>query len=141
MPTLATSIDGFLLGIAALTAALIVWKTLELSRCPRIATTARFDATLERLERGLTMLASVAGAAPFVGLAATVLHIIEALGRLGAGADIAAVSEPVARALQSTLLGLASAVPALVAYNLFQRRLQVLENRARRSAHPHQDVP
>jgi biopolymer transport protein ExbB/TolQ len=131
---LATLIDRFLLALAALTAALIVYKTFELTGRAALARTDPVDAALERLERGMPLLASVAGAAPFVGLAATVLHIIDALGRLGAGADIAAVSAPIAAALHSTLLGLASAVPALVAYNLLQRRLQILENRARREA-------
>lgn len=128
-------IDQFLLATAALTAALIAWKTLELARArlPQPLTRTGLDESLEKFERGLSLLASIAAAAPFVGLAATVLHIIEALGRLGLGADIGAIATPIAQALQSTLLGLAAAVPAVVAYNLFQRRLQLLTNRGQRT--------
>lgn len=135
-------IDQFLLATAALTAALIAWKTLELvrARLPQPLTRTGLDESLEKFERGLSLLASIAAAAPFVGLAATVLHIIEALGRLGLGADIGAIATPIAQALHSTLLGLAAAVPAVVAYNLFQRRLQLLTNRGQRTLQSMENV-
>jgi biopolymer transport protein ExbB len=140
---LAYGIDQFLLVTAAGTAALIVWKAVELARArlPADGAPASLDEQLEKLERGLSLLASVASAAPFVGLAATVLHIIEALGRLGLGGDISTIAMPIAQALRSTLLGLACAVPAVVAYNLFQRRLQLLTNRGQRALQSSESHP
>jgi len=135
-------LDGLLIFTAGLTIALIVWKALALYvpllwAKPKIlsarATEAQMAEWVEDLEAGLPLLATLAGAAPFVGLAATVLHIMQALRLLGGAAmDASVVAGPIATALNSTLLGLASAVPAVIAYNLLSRRIQVLENRARR---------
>ncbi len=74
----------------------------------------------------LTLLAVVAKSAPFVGLAGTIVHIMAALGSLSAGADIAAVGAPIALALKSTLLGLASAIPAVIAHDLLIARFTLL---------------
>lgn len=75
------------------------------------------------LEAGLSPLASVASAAPFVGLFGTVWAIYHALVAIGftgkAGLD--AVAGPVGEALIMTALGLAVAIPALLAYNAFTR--------------------
>lgn len=85
---------------------------------------------IESLERGMTLLAVIAATAPFLGLGGTVLHIIDALSKIsGAALDISLISGPISTALLSTLLGLASAVLASVAYNLYLRKLQLIENR------------
>lgn len=88
-------------------------------RCLRSAL-ARESVTLEA---GLAPLASVASAAPFVGLFGTVWAIYHALVGIGftgkAGLD--AVAGPVGEALIMTALGLAVAIPALLAYNAFTR--------------------
>lgn len=135
-------LDDLLIFTAGLTIALIVWKGLALyvpllwakpKTLSARATEAQVAEWVEDLEAGLPLLATLAGAAPFVGLAATVLHIMQALRLLGGAAmDASVVAGPIATALNSTLLGLASAVPAVIAYNLLSRRIQVLENRARR---------
>lgn len=104
--------------------------TLDLPRAER---RVRVDEELERLEGGMAALATIASAAPFIGLMGTVLHIVEALSRIsGASLDIGLISGPIATALNSTLVGLVAAVPAAVAYNLYSRRIQVLDNAARR---------
>lgn len=88
---------------------------------------------IERLEGFMVALATIAAVAPFIGLMGTVIHIMEALSKLGgASLDISLISGPIATALNSTLLGLASAIPAAIVYNVLSRRIQVMDNAARR---------
>jgi len=81
-----------------------------------------------KLENLLPFLATTGSAAPFVGLFGTVWGIMEAFSAISESgkADLAAVAGPIAEALIATALALASAVPAVVLYNYFQRRLKVL---------------
>src|SRR5919202_249233 len=77
-----------------------------------------------RLGEGLAFLATVGSTAPFIGLFGTVVGIYRALIKIGAAgqASIDAVAGPVGEALIMTALGLAVAVPAVLAYNWLQRR-------------------
>ena len=81
-----------------------------------------------RLEYGLTILASVASSAPFIGLFGTVWGIYHALVTIGmtgqSGLD--QVAGPVGEALIMTALGLAVAIPAVLAYNAFARANRLL---------------
>jgi biopolymer transport protein ExbB len=76
-----------------------------------------------RLEGGMTLLATVGSAAPFVGLLGTVWGIYNALIGIGASgeASITAVAGPVGEALIMTAIGLFTAIPALLAYNFYVR--------------------
>jgi biopolymer transport protein ExbB len=76
-----------------------------------------------RLENGLTLLASVGSTAPFVGLLGTVWGIYHALMAVSATGtvQIDKVAGPVGEALIMTALGLAVAIPAVLAYNAFTR--------------------
>ncbi|MFA5989133.1 MAG: MotA/TolQ/ExbB proton channel family protein [Sphingomonas sp.] len=77
-----------------------------------------------KLGGGLAFLATVGATAPFIGLFGTVIGIYRALIKIGAAgqASIDAVAGPVGEALIMTALGLAVAVPAVLAYNWLQRR-------------------
>jgi len=79
-------------------------------------------------EVGLPVLASIGSTAPFVGLFGTVFGIIHALQRIsGAGsASLDVVAGPIGEALVATGIGIAVAVPAVLAYNFFVRRLKNL---------------
>lgn len=79
-----------------------------------------------RLEQGLTLLATVASSAPFVGLLGTVWGIYRTLTSVSSQGqlDIANVIGPVGEALVMTAAGLAVALPALFAYNFFSRSNQ-----------------
>lgn len=81
-----------------------------------------------RLEYGLTTLASVASSAPFVGLLGTVWGIYHALVGIGLSgqSSIDQVAGPVGEALIMTGLGLAVAIPAVLAYNAFNRSNRLL---------------
>ncbi len=76
-----------------------------------------------KLQAGMTVLATVGATAPFVGLLGTVWGIYGALIRIGATgqASIDAVAGPVGEALIMTALGLFVAIPAVLAYNFFNR--------------------
>ena len=76
-----------------------------------------------RIERGLTMLASIGATAPFVGLLGTVWGIYHALARVSAAGavEIDKVAGPVGEALVMTGFGLVVAIPAVLAYNGFNR--------------------
>jgi biopolymer transport protein ExbB len=81
------------------------------------------DEDTSRLESGLTVLASVGSTAPFVGLFGTVwgvYHALVAIGLSGQG-TLDKVAGPVGEALIMTALGLAVAIPAVLAYNGFVR--------------------
>jgi biopolymer transport protein ExbB len=91
-------------------------------------------AIASKLSTGLALLATVGSTAPFIGLFGTVIGIYRALIKIGAAgqASIDAVAGPVGEALIMTALGLAVAVPAVMAYNWLTRRNKaVLEELAR----------
>lgn len=79
------------------------------------------DAT--RLEKGLTVLATIGSTAPFIGLFGTVWGIYHALIGIGAGgnASLDQVAGPVGEALIMTGIGLATAIPAVIGYNWLLR--------------------
>lgn len=81
-----------------------------------------------RLEGGLTLLSSVAAVAPFVGLFGTVWGVYHALTAIGGGggASLEQIAGPVGEALIMTGFGLAVAIPAVLAYNAFNRANRVL---------------
>jgi biopolymer transport protein TolQ len=83
---------------------------------------------MTKLENLLPFLATTGSATPFIGLFGTVWGVMEAFLNIAAegSADLASVSQPIAEALIATALALASAIPAVVAFNYFNRRLRVL---------------
>jgi biopolymer transport protein ExbB len=75
-------------------------------------------------EYGLTVMATAGSAAPYVGLFGTVWGIYHALVQIGISGQgtLDKVAGPVGEALIMTALGLAVAIPAVLAYNAFNRR-------------------
>jgi len=95
------------------------------------------DEETAKLENGLTILASVGSTAPFVGLFGTVWGVYHALVGIGLsdGVTINRIAGPVGEALIMTGLGLAVAIPAVLAYNAFVRSNRVLLSRLDAFAH------
>jgi biopolymer transport protein ExbB len=79
----------------------------------------RVDVLVADLKRGLPVWASVGSVAPFVGLLGTVLGIISAFQGIAAtgSGGLSSVSSGIAEALIETALGLAVAIPAVLAFN------------------------
>ncbi|MSR15477.1 MAG: MotA/TolQ/ExbB proton channel family protein [Gammaproteobacteria bacterium] len=78
------------------------------------------------LESGLALLASIGSTAPFVGLFGTVwgiMHALKDITKSGA-ATLEVVAGPIGDALIATAIGIAVAVPAVLAYNFFLRRMK-----------------
>jgi biopolymer transport protein ExbB len=83
-----------------------------------------------RLERNLSFLATLGSNAPFLGLFGTVLGIIKAFhdlaaGQVGAAAGASSVMAGISEALVATAIGILVAIPAVVAFNYFNRRVRV----------------
>jgi biopolymer transport protein ExbB len=79
-----------------------------------------------QLENGIAVLASIGSTAPFIGLFGTVWGIMNALTNISdtgsAGLDV--VAGPIGEALIATAIGIITAVPAVLAYNYFIRRMK-----------------
>lgn len=95
------------------------------------------DEETARLENGLTILGSIGSTAPFVGLFGTVWGVYHALIGIGLsdGVSINKIAGPVGEALIMTGLGLAVAIPAVLAFNTFVRRNRVVLSRLDGFAH------
>ena len=92
-----------------------------------LALQAQIENERRTAEGGLVVLASIGSTAPFVGLFGTVwgiIHALRAIGRSGS-ASLEVVAGPIGEALVATAIGIAVAVPAVLAYNFFLRRLKV----------------
>jgi biopolymer transport protein ExbB len=92
------------------------WVTMSLQRS--------VDSINAEMQGGLAFLASVGSVAPFVGLFGTVWGILKALIGIGVAGQVSIdkVAGPVGEALIMTAIGLAVAVPAVLAYNFLVRR-------------------
>ena len=82
---------------------------------------------LRRHERGLAELASIGSTAPFIGLFGTVWGIMTAMQSISASgqASIDVVAGPIGEALIATAIGITAALPAVVFYNYFLRKMKI----------------
>lgn len=73
----------------------------------------------DRLQKGLTVLATVGSSAPFIGLFGTVIGIMNAFIEIAEqqNTNLAVVAPGIAEALLATALGLLAAIPATIFYN------------------------
>jgi len=102
----------------------------ELNRAESVARALRRATTQEthRLEKFLTFLATTGSTAPFIGLFGTVWGIMDAFHNIGqsGSASLAVVAPGISEALVATAIGLIAAIPAVVAYNHFVNKVNVL---------------
>jgi len=91
----------------------------------------------ERMQSGMTLLASIGSTAPFVGLLGTVWGIYHALVNIGDSgtATLDQVAGPVGEALVMTAFGLFVAIPAVLGYNALVRSNRTLVAQLNRFAH------
>jgi biopolymer transport protein ExbB/biopolymer transport protein TolQ len=87
----------------------------------------------KKLEGGLLFLGTLGNNAPFIGLFGTVLGIVTAFRELGAGAGATSgamgnVMSAIAEALVATAVGILVALPAVIAYNTFQKKAGQIED-------------
>jgi biopolymer transport protein TolQ len=88
---------------------------------------ARTTAVTE-MESRVPLLGTTASAAPFIGLFGTVWGIMNSFRSIGSkgAANLATVAPGIAEALVATAIGLIAAIPAVMAYNFFSRRIRVI---------------
>ena len=84
----------------------------------------------ERLSKNLALLATISSSAPYIGLLGTVIGIINAFQGLSTTAQLtlSSVAPGISEALVATAVGLLAAIPALIAYNQFSKKLDNLIN-------------
>jgi biopolymer transport protein ExbB len=115
-------------------AAIVAAGLKQLGRGAEAAEEAMASATAlqrMRLERRLAFLGTVGNNAPFIGLLGTVIGIVQAFEKLqnagvggGASGPVGDVMGSIAEALVATAIGLVVAIPAVAAFNYFQRRIR-----------------
>lgn len=92
-----------------------------------VQTRARHE--MVRLERGLIVLEVIVGIAPLLGLIGAVsglVHVFSHLGLSGGASDTRQIALGIAEALNATVFGLSIAVPTLIAFTYFSRKVEVM---------------
>lgn len=111
----------------------IVRVALQHLRSPRsenteaVETRARHE--MVTLESGLIVLEVITGIAPLLGLIGAVsglVHVFSSLGLSGGSADTRVIARGIAEALNATVFGLSIAVPTLVAFSYFSKKIEVM---------------
>jgi len=84
----------------------------------------------ERLSKNLSLLATISSSAPYIGLLGTVIGIINAFQGLSTTAQLtlSSVAPGISEALVATAVGLLAAIPALIGFNQFSKKLDNLLN-------------
>jgi biopolymer transport protein ExbB len=98
----------------------LTWSRAEAVEA--VQTRARHE--VSRLESGLVVLEITTGIAPLLGLLGTLSGLVGIFTAVGT--DPVAVARGIAQALNTTIVGLAVAVPSLITFNYFQRRIEVM---------------
>ncbi len=91
-----------------------------------LQTAARHE--IVRLERGLIVLEIIVGIAPLLGLVGTIAGMMTVFGDLGQTglSDAAKLAQGIALILRATLIGLLIAIPSLIAWSYFSKKVEVL---------------
>jgi biopolymer transport protein ExbB len=92
-----------------------------------VQTRARYE--MVRLEKGLVLLEVITGIAPLIGLIGTVsglIHVFASLGLSAGSADAKQIALGISEALSCTIFGLGIAVPSLVAFVYFSKKVEVM---------------
>jgi biopolymer transport protein ExbB len=89
-----------------------------------VQTRARHE--LARMEKGLIVLEIATGAGPLLGLLGTLSGLVSIFSELGGSGDPVIVARGISEALNTTIVGLAVAVPSLIAHSYFTRRIEMM---------------
>ena len=92
-----------------------------------VETRARHE--MVRLEKGLIVLEVIVGIAPLLGLIGAVsglVHVFSNLGLSSGAADTRQIALGIAEALNATVFGLSIAVPTLIAFSYFSKKVEVM---------------
>lgn len=98
---------------------------------------------ITKLETMVPFLATTGSAAPFIGLFGTVVGILFAfveISEASGAATLKVVGPHIAEALFATAIGLVAAIPAVMAYNYFMRRIKVLRSEMETFEHDYLNI-
>lgn len=104
-----------------------IWKNRHLQQTENVhGAKIQLKEEMRHLEKGLVILEISAGAAPLLGLLGTVLGMVEVFGvisKMGLG-DPTILSGGISKALNTTVFGLIVAIPSMIAYSLYERKIE-----------------
>ncbi len=101
------------------------WPKME--NIEAVQTRARHE--IVRLEAGLVVLEVVVGIAPLLGLLGAVSGLVSVFANLGASATVSdprGIAKGISEALSTTIVGLAIAIPSLIAYSYFSKKIETM---------------
>lgn len=138
MEFLKHNVDYVIIGILGLMSFVVVWLTIErliFYANVKFENYKNQDDFEESMTRNLTTLYIIYSNAPYVGLLGTVAGIMVTFYDMGmsGGIDTKSIMVGLSLALKATALGLVVAIPTLMIYNAFMRKVDVLVNRYKAS--------
>nr|WP_314787818.1 TonB-system energizer ExbB [uncultured Campylobacter sp.] len=138
MEFLKHNVDYVIIGILGLMSFIVVWLTIErliFYANVKFENYKNQDDFEESVTRNLTTLYIVYSNAPYIGLLGTVAGIMVTFYDMGmsGGIDTKSIMVGLSLALKATALGLIVAIPTLMIYNAFMRKVDVLVNRYKAS--------
>ena len=138
MEFLKHNVDYVIIGILGLMSFVVVWLTIErliFYANVKFENYKNQDDFEESVTRNLTTLYIVYSNAPYIGLLGTVAGIMVTFYGMGmsGGIDTKSIMVGLSLALKATALGLIVAIPTLMIYNAFMRKVDVLVNRYKAS--------
>ena len=138
MEFLKHNVDYVIIGILVLMSFVVVWLTIErliFYANVKFENYKNQDDFEESVTRNLTTLYIVYSNAPYIGLLGTVAGIMVTFYdiRMSGGIDTKSIMVGLSLALKATALGLIVAIPTLMIYNAFMRKVDVLVNRYKAS--------
>lgn len=89
-----------------------------------VQTRARHE--VSHMEKGLVFLEIATGVAPLLGLLGTLSGLVGIFATLGSSGEPSLIARGISEALNCTIVGLGVAVPCLIAFNYFQRKVEVM---------------
>ncbi|QIW16304.1 TonB-system energizer ExbB [Pasteurellaceae bacterium RH1A] len=123
-------IDYIILGLLGLMSIILFWKIIERLMFYKGVNVTNYE-TLEELEidltHNLTTISTIGANAPYVGLLGTVIGILLTfyeLGNSGGEIDAASIMVHLSLALKATAVGILVAIPAMIFYNGFGRKVE-----------------
>lgn len=127
-------IDFIIFGILGFMSFLVVWFSIErviFYRRLKFSDYASLNSFEEAITNNLNTLYIIYSNAPYIGLLGTVIGIMITFYDMGISGtmDVKDIMLGLSLALKATALGLVVAIPTLIIYNVFLRKVEVLSNR------------
>lgn len=133
MEFLKAYLDFTVFGILSLMAFIVVWLTIERLLFFKALVMADFEHPTHlniAMTNNLTIISTIGANAPYIGLLGTVLGILVTFFEIGQQStiDTGVIMTSLALALKATAAGIALAIPSIMIYNGFMRKVEVIDS-------------